>query len=234
MRSAKRPPKELNNDDKRGAVMITLRDRDGPTYYAKDIRGPQPPLRAVVVRNSERWMRCLPLPGNRAWDIPYIDRLGRFTGHTVYRWVCKPQVALGTIISTIASRLLQYSLVHNKWHIVRKNLGRIARASFLYACQKSSWFWDRILYFCRDLDRRGNLIHKYTLKFLLKQDENIRFVYSQVCLQTNWLLSQAHRPCDKSARVKSKLPPLPLSRKGIGLLRESNYIVKTLDRVMSI
>jgi len=215
--------------------MITLRDRDGPAYYAKDIQGPQPPLRGVVVRNSERWMRCLPLPGDRSWNIPYIDMIGRFTGNTVYRWSCKPQVALATIVSTIASRLLTYCLRHNKWYIVRRNLRRLAGASFLYACHKSSWFWDRILFFCRDLDKRGNLIHKYTLKSLLKMDENIRFVYSQVCFQTNWLLSQAHRPCDKSTKYdKRKLPPVPLSRKGIGLLRESNYIVKTLDRVMSM
>jgi hypothetical protein len=40
------------------------------------------------------------------------------------------------------------------------------------------------------------------VRYLVKANENIRFVYSQVASQTNWLLFRAERPRDKFAGCK--------------------------------
>jgi len=214
---------------------ITLGHDDSPRFFEEHLIGYQPQKRAVSIKNSSRWYDCFPLPdsGNGwEWKIPYINKVGKYTGHTVYRWNCAPQAALATIISTISKRLLFYARRHNKLHVVRRNYKRIVGAAYLYAVTKNAWFMDRILFFLRKLEERGNLIHKFTLKFLVKQDEYIRFVYSQVLLQTNWLLSQARRPCDKSSRfVRPTDPPQSGSP---GRLQRSIYLVKALDRAINI
>jgi len=218
---------------------VSLRDVPGSVeYYVQHLVGDQPQRRAISVRNSKRWLRCLPLPNEngigREYEIPYIDNLGRFTGHTIYRWACEPQVALATIISTVARKLLSYSRKHNKWWVVKKHFHSIVKAAYVYSISKNLWFWDRVLFFCRNLQSKGSLVHKYALKFLCKTDDNIRFVYSQVCLQTNWLLSQAKRPCDKSALNEKRPSPLThLGGRRPGLIKQSNAIVKALDRALS-
>jgi hypothetical protein len=87
---------------------------------------------------------------------------------------------------------------HNKKAVVIKNRGRFLRAAYTYLVTGNSYLWDRVLFFSRNLEKRGTLIHRVSLKYLLKTDADVRFVYSHVCFQAKWLLFRALRPRDKS------------------------------------
>jgi hypothetical protein len=163
----------------------------------------------VWIRSSERWADGFSL--RKVRQIPYIDRLGLITGHSLGTWRCSARQFVATMTSTVAKRLEKYCRQKNSNHVVDKNLGRIIRASYLYMVTGNKYFWDRILHFSRDLEKRGNLIHKYSLKLLCKMDVSTRFVYSQVISQTNWLLFRARRPRDKS---KIFISGTELPRKG--------------------
>jgi hypothetical protein len=174
-----------------------------PTDDVRTITDPHPRrLPGVKIRSSNRW--CGAKLFKSVWDLPYINKLGQFTGTTIYRWTCNSSAYITTVVSTIANRLFQYCLRHNKMRVVERNKERIVRCAYLYALTKNDYLWDRILFFSRNLELRGKLIHTICLKFLTKTNDHIRFVYSQVSLQTNWLLFRAERPRDKFA-FKGKL-----------------------------
>jgi len=160
--------------------------------------------KGVNIRASTSWIQCFNTP-NGGLNVPYIDNLGRFTGHFLYKWSCDPRSLLMTTVSTIARRLMVYAKGHNKSFIVRRHSKALLGAAAYYAFSKNAYFWDRVLFFCRDLQNRGKLIHRLRLFFSSKWDDNKRFVISQVIFQTNWLLFRAFRPRDKSlfyGRVK--------------------------------
>jgi len=153
--------------------------------------------KGVNIRSSTSWIQCFNTP-NGGLEVPYIDSLGRFTGHTLYRWSCDPRSLLMTTVSTIARRAMVYARRHNKSYIVNRFSKAILGAAAYYAMSKNAHFWDRFLFFCRDLQKRGSLIHRLRLFFSSKWDDSKRFVISQVIFQTNWLLFRAFRPRDKS------------------------------------
>lgn len=157
-------------------------------------------MRGIMVRNSDRWADTSKIP-HGVYNVPFIDNLGRYTGSTLYKWFCEPSQLVATTVATIARRLSNYCLRHNKRHIVLRNMPRILRASAYYAMSKNSWFWDRILFFSRNLEKHGNRILHWTIKFVNKGDDNKRFVYGQVSSQTNWLLFRAAKPRDKSLYI---------------------------------
>lgn len=153
--------------------------------------------KGIRVRESTRWYDCPPcIKGN--WGIPYINDVGKFTGHVAYTWNCDPRSYIATVVATISRRLEVYARRHNRYHEVKSNLNRIIRVSYYYAVSKNDYLMDRILYFLRNLKKRGMLIHRFLLVHMSKCDENFRFVYSHVCSQTKWLLFRAFRPRDKS------------------------------------
>jgi len=173
----------------------------GPKYKLKLLDRNCLRQKAVSIRNSVRWIDAFNTP-NGGMFVPFIDQLGRFTGHSVYKWSCDPRSLIATTISTICDRLKKYALRHNKYYVVRRYLPILLRAATYYAFTKNSYFWDRILYFTRQLEGRSSSISRTTLFFLSKLDVNKRFVYSQVCFQTNWLLFRAQVPRDKSIFFK--------------------------------
>jgi hypothetical protein len=177
--------------------VITLRDNgSGPDYNVRLLDRDCRRAKAISIKSSLRWIDTFKTP-NGGLSVPFIDELGRFTGHCVYKWSCDPRSMIATVVSTIAKRLLNYCRRHNKWNIVKKHLKSMTGAAAYYAFTKDSHFWDRILFFSRDLEKRGNLIHRVRLFYSSKWSDNKRFVYSQVIYQTNWLLSRALQPRDK-------------------------------------
>lgn len=96
-----------------------------------------------------------------------------------------------------------YARRHNTWKVVKRFSRGILGAAAYYAFTKNNHFWDRILFFCRDLQKRGSLIYRTRLYYSSKWDDCKRFVYSQVIFQTHWLLSRALRPRDKSYFFKN-------------------------------
>jgi hypothetical protein len=163
-------------------------------------------LPGAVLRKSLRWYEMNLPVAHTGWHIPFYDDLGRRTGHTLAVYSCDPRTYVASCTATVARRLVNYCRRHNNWNEVAKRLGPLCQVSFLYAVTKNDYMWDRILTFCRDLQKFGKLIHRIMLKFLVKTDENVRFVYSHVSFQTQWLLFRARAPRDKSvleSRMKS-------------------------------
>jgi hypothetical protein len=151
------------------------------------------------MRSSKRWY---PAPSNEETRyLPYIDKLGRNTGTSIYRWTCTSSQYVSTVVSTVFSRLNAYARRHNEYRLVIRNQERLLKVSYYYAVTGNNYLWDRVLYFSRNLEKYGTLIHRAMIKFVQKADDYIRFVYSQVCFQTHWLLFRAERPRDKSVKI---------------------------------
>jgi len=178
--------------------IITLRgDRSDPIYNVRLLDRDCPRAKSIKIKSSTRWLETFKTP-NGGLAVPFIDRLGKFTGHTAYKWSCDPRSLIATCVATVASRLRQYAYKHNKCFIVKRHLKSILGAAAYYCFSKNNHFMDRILFFLRNLREKGNLVHKLRLFYSSKMDDHKRFVYSQVCFQTNWLLSQGTTPRDKS------------------------------------
>jgi hypothetical protein len=181
----------------KASPIITLSgDETDPIYIARMLNRDCLRQKSVSIRSSISWIECHKTP-NGGLAIPFIDQLGRFTGHTVYKWSCDPRSLIATVTSTIAKRLLRYARKHNKGYLVRRHSRLLLESAAYYAMTKNSHFWDRVLYFARDLATRSNLIHRTRLFFSSRWSDSKRFVYSQVTFQTNWLLFRAFRPRDK-------------------------------------
>jgi hypothetical protein len=189
--------------EKATPVIALSYDRCGPQYEIQNLNRNCLRAKAISIRSSTRWIDTFKTP-NGGLHVPFIDQLGRFTGQSVYRWACDPRSLIATTVATIAKRLISYCRRHNKWFVIKRHLKVLLGAAAYYCFSKNSHFWDRILFFSRNLEKRGNLIHRLRLYFSSKWDDNKRFVYSQVIFQTNWLLFRALRPRDKSHFFKEK------------------------------
>lgn len=191
--------------EKTRVVPIIAYSGDGvqPIYNIRRIDRNCPRQKSVSIKSSTRWIDTWKTP-NGGISVPFIDKLGRYTGQTVYRWSCDPRSLITTVVSTISKRLVSYCRRHNSKAVVNRHLKSLTGAAAYYAFTKDSHFWDRILFFCRNLQERGKLVHRLRLFHSSKWDDNKRFVYSQVIFQTNWLLSRAHGPRDKSLFFREK------------------------------
>jgi len=150
----------------------------------------------LEMRLSTRW----------GWDsgdlsprsFPLIDRFGKFTGTSLGRFACTQSQYLATLTATIATRVRRYALRHMKNYILVKHQRLLVQAAYYYLVSKNSWFMDRFLFLVKDIDKNWKVIQTLIVKFVSKLDDYNRFVYSQVSLQTNWLLFRGLRPRDKS------------------------------------
>jgi len=164
-------------------------------------------VRGLNLRRSQRWCNMV-FPGvGGPYELPHIDRLGRFTGASVYTLACNPADLVSITASTVFGRLKRYASAHNGSKEANRHLREILRAAVYYTLSKNSYFMDRILCFLRDLKKHGKLIHKVTLKYLAKCDADKRFVYGQACYNANWLIFRACRPRDKSHNFNDRLDP---------------------------
>lgn len=196
--SSGKNPGGVDKKERRVTPIITpCGEGSDPYYLIKKINRDTLRQKSISIRSSKSWIDAYNTP-NGGLAVPFIDRLGRFSGHAVYSWSCDPRSLISTVTSTIANRLVSYAKRHNKWFVIKRYLRPMLEAAAYYAFSKNLHFWDRILYFVRNLTKCGKLIHRLRLFFTSKWDDNKRFVYSQVIFQTNWLLFRASRPRDKS------------------------------------
>lgn len=178
--------------------MIALRtDGCGPDYFAPLLDRDTDHMRGISIRRSIRWIDAFPTP-NGGLNVPFIDTLGRITGFTFCKWSCDPRSLIATVVSTISKRLIAYARRHNPWHIVKSRLKDILEASAYYAFSKNGYYWDRVLYFARNLLKCRSAFRSLRIYFSSKWDDQKRFVYSHVIFQTKWLLFRALGPRDKS------------------------------------
>lgn len=232
-RSRKRSGKSRQHQprtDRRG--VIELLEDTPEEYVPKVVSGFAPRIRGAKIRNSKRWISGIPAPST-ALDFPYIDKLGRFTGTTLFKWSCDPRSFVGSVVSTIANRIIDRAKHYNDMNLVVRNSDRIVRAAYYYSISKNSYFWDRILFFTKNLEKYGKLIQTLVLKYVLKTDAHKRFVYGHVCSQTQWLLFRVERPRDKSAIMRRTLPLLSFER-GEGAFLKLGGIVTDLAKAMSV
>lgn len=174
---------------------ISRRPSDKP-LAARVIPQDQRQVRGAQLRRSTRWLDSFPAVGG-SYELPHIDRLGRFTGESIYTLACEPADVLSTTVATVYGRLKRYAAAHNKRDVLSRHYRNLLRVSAYYTLSKNSYYMDRILFFLRNLEKNGKHIHPTTLKFLTKCNADKRFVYSQVCYQTNWLIFRACKPRDK-------------------------------------
>jgi len=188
--------------------------------------------RGAAIKKSTRWIGG-GMHATTAYSFPYIDNLGRFTGLELFKWSCDPRTYIASVVSTIARRLLLYCYRHNNKRVVSRNLDRIVRVSAYYALSKNIYLWDRVLFFSRDLEKRGTLLHRAMVPFLCKTSDSIRFVYSHVSQQTKWLLFRAERPRDKLAHNKRGSPPLPPGSKWMSTRMIESFHVNQCARALA-
>jgi len=202
--------KHTPNDSRQGVIALR-EDASGCDFQPLSFSGFAPRVRGAKIRNSKRWIAgtAPPLTG---LSFPYINKLGQFTGTTLFKWSCDPRSFIASVISTITHRIVNRALQYNTMRTVVKSSDIIVRAAFYYATSKNSYFWDRILFFTKDLEKNGHLLHKFVLKWVLTTDVHKRFVYGHVCNQTKWLLFRAERPRDKSAIMRRAIPLLSFER----------------------
>jgi len=162
-----------------------------------------PPVKAVNIRESKKWATDQEFVRAPA-GLPLLDEVGKYTGSVSYIVDIHPAAYIGSVVSTVYTRLRAFTRRHNKsernfdnkW----KNL--LLRASAYYALTKNSYFWDRVLACVRHRTNRrriSGMIHYFSHKL----DDYKWFLYSQCCLQTNWLTFRANRPRDKSSLERS-------------------------------
>lgn len=187
--------------DRRGVIALS---EDAPPYLAKSFSGFAPRIRGAKIKNSLRWIEAKSQPVTEL-KFPYYDYLGKYTGTTLFGWSCDPRQFVASAVSTVASRLTNRCVHYNSMRLVERNMHRIVRVAYYYVISKNNWFWDRVLYFSKDLEKNGKRLHQMLLRFLSVTDANKRFVYSHVCSQTQWLLFRAERPRDKSAIARKSL-----------------------------
>jgi len=178
--------------------VITLRsDSHGPQFLPALLNRNTLRCKGLSIRSSCRWIDAFNTP-NGGMNVPFIDNLGRFSGFTLARWSCDPRSLIMSVVSTILKRIVNHARKHNPWRIVKKRLSDLAAAASYYALSKNNYFWDRVLFFSRNLERYKKPLRTTRIYFTSKWDENKRFVYSHVIFQTKWLLFRALLPRDKS------------------------------------
>lgn len=205
---AGRGPRQKTSDhkpelfkDRRGEYVsivkeVTPSERSGPLLEVRSLPLKPKYARTFSVRNSNRWI--VGHDGDiETYNLPYIDKLGKITHHTMFEWKCDPRQYTATMLSTVSRRLQYYARRHNHKGVADRRAHDLVRASVYYCLTKNNWFWDRILYFTRNLQKNWRHIRTLTIKMLKKVDENKRFVYGQASLQANWLLFRVCKPRDK-------------------------------------
>jgi len=174
----------------------------GIEWKVKSIPVKRSHTKALNILTSKSWIDCSILPTGR-FELPFIDRWGKFTGTSIYSCNMLPQQAIATIVSTIFRRLKFWVLSHkcpiHKMHIRQDLLLRVAA---LYAFTKNTYFMNRIIFLLKNLQKNYKTISSIAHNFATKIDNNTWFVFCQVCSQTNWLTSRALRPRDKSIIIK--------------------------------
>lgn len=171
---------------------------EGPFHVPKELPPDVPKARGVSIRKNKKWLCEVPAEPLQALPVPLFNQVGKNTGLTLYEWRTNLPSYVASVCSTIARRLLTYAHKHNSSKVVSRFSRVLPRVAAYYFLTWNGYLLDRILYFLRNLEKRGSLIHRVLLCFVSKLDVHKRFVYSQVCFQTNWLLFRALRPRDKS------------------------------------
>jgi hypothetical protein len=154
-------------------------------------------LEGYVIRRTSRWVHPSALPVQVG--LPIIYKNGQIGGSPQATARFLPHQHVATIVSTVVSRLRNHCLLHNHHRVVVKFKQLLVKAAYYYAVSKNDWFLDRFIALSKEgLEIRRKPIVGLLSKFLTRMDDYNRFVYSQVCFQTNWLYSRACWPRDKS------------------------------------
>lgn len=205
------------------SAFIGLDEHETSDYIAPSFGPDISRKRGAKIRKSKRWIDgySFPLTGMK---FPYIDELGRFTGQTLFSWSCDPRSFIASCVSTIAKRLERRARYYNDNRVVNRNLQRMVMVSAYYAMTSNNYLWDRVLFFTKNLEKYGTLLHRVLLRYVLNIGESKRFVYSHVCSQTKWLLFRAERPRVKP--INDRCRPVSSSRtpgRGVGLAQAAAY-----------
>jgi hypothetical protein len=184
-------------------------------------------VKGVNLRASSRWITTQRFPTSVV-DFPFIDKVGKFTGTTLYRCTLPPAAYISSVIATVYRRLKFFctrSLTSNSIGDWNKRQNILLRCCAYYSLTKNHYFWDRVLVLTKNISKNYKLISRIVHSFASKLDAHTWFVYGHVCLQTQWLTSRALKPRDKSA-VRNKftfMSPNPHRVRDMGGERRFEY-----------
>lgn len=182
-------------------TILTQRgQRDKYVPYSTDFLPDASP--GVNLKKSNRVWIDPPVTSNRR-EIPHINSVGLYSGFHVMDSLCTSSQFIATTISTIGSRLLNHLIKHKGYREAVRNKHLCVRLAYCYAMTKCTWIIDRYLAITRaegPWSAGRKFLNARIRCFVVSMDDNNRFVYGQVCSQTNWLLSRGSRasPRDKS------------------------------------
>jgi hypothetical protein len=179
-------------------------------------------VKSLNVLTSKAWLKTSTAPVAVSY-LPYIDRLGKFTGMSTYRCNLQPQSYISTVITTIHRRLHFWVVRKQSRSEYNKRQTLLLKCAAYYALSKNAYFWDRVLFLSKDLAKNWRTISRILHQYSQKLDDNKWFVYGHVCLQTQWLTSRALRPRDKSAFNGMKFMYTAQSRVDVHEIMSNDY-----------
>lgn len=216
----KRKTKAPTNKENRRLNTVSLDDSGGVPFQVRTLPPDVRRARAVVVKKSPVWLTDQKFASG-GWTLPFIDKLGRFTGSNCYRVDWHPAAVIGSTFATVYRRLRAYIMKHNvdHRHRVRNYQTLLSQCVAYYVISKNSYFWDRLLFLVKKITKNRRAITGLVLSYASKLDAHKWFVYGHVCLQTKWLTSRALRPRDKSSLSSSFCSPKVQHRGGVDRAR---------------
>lgn len=159
----------------------------------------QRPLPGVVHRSETRWITRQKFIQTSV-PIPYIDRVGKYSGSITAVSNLPPAGLISTVISTVYRRIynvLRRKVVDKRYFELKKWRTLLLRCSAYYTLTKNNYYWDRLLAMIRSGTCR-RVISAHLHHHSRRLDDHKWFVFGQACLQANWLTSRGvTRPRDK-------------------------------------
>lgn len=228
LRARLRAARRYGEIDRPSATLVVARDDSKLAY--REFSSLPSRIEGVEMKFSSRCSNAILAMRVK---LPHIDKVGKFTGCHLASVKISRACYVMTVVATILNRLNYRNRFYNKRRH-RANPRLLAGIAFYYAVSKNTWFFDRILSMLKDFQHNEKAIKGLLAKFMSRTDDYTRFVYSQVCFQTHWLLFRGLRPRDKSAFIWKGVRPDERAHQFSPLLFEGTAYRIVSKRVSSI
>jgi len=186
-------------------VHISNKNEQGAVPYESVVYPGSGPMHSYKMKLSKRWVPNYSESCLREFRFPYIDKVGKMSMSTLFTWTCHPLQGIASISSTVYSRLQKVIIRRHGLSALLRHYKVLFKVSAIYAITSNTWLMDRVLGMSQRKSGLKN-VKGFLVRFERRLDVSQRFVYSQVCSQTNWLTSRAERPRAKSREIMGELP----------------------------
>jgi len=173
---------------------------DGAVHVPPKVRSPHPRrIEGMATRTSTRWFQVK--ESKKIFTpVPYVTNSGKFSISTLCFWNTYPEQIIASLTSTVYQRLRGLVGKRHGFRCLKHYRETLFKIAAYYTVTHDDYFMDRVLGILKRKARKQahNLLH-FAVSTM---DENIRFVYDQICSQILWLSFRAKTVVFK--RDKSK------------------------------